>query len=179
MPDSMDLLHFNPAYSLLICTRCSFALVPTSIEAHLSAAYTSDIPLADRRTAVKTWECRSDLLSASTVSELHVSPQAAPIQYLALYNDEISCRLCPNEQPYICRTRYRMRSHLRAQHNWRSPQGKGRQSVTARLAPTAYSNVDSPIYCQTFYQQSQFVRFFRVASPGLGRLCFGRKTGEG
>lgn len=168
MPYSIDLLHFNPAYSVLICTRCSFALISTSIEAHLRSAHASDIPLADKRTAIETWEGRRDLSSASTVSKLHVSPQAAQIQYLALYDDGISCRLCPDEQPYICRTRFGMQSHLRAQHSWRSPQAKGRQSVTARLAPAAYANVvNSPIYCQTFYQQSQFVRFFQVASPGL------------
>jgi hypothetical protein len=100
------------------------------------------------------------------VSKLRISLQAAPIQYLALYRDGISCRLCPDEQPYICRTRFGMRSHLRTEHNWRNPQGKGRQSVAARLAPTAYSNViTSPVCCQTFYQQSEFVRFFQVASP--------------
>jgi hypothetical protein len=165
----MDFLHFNPAHSVLIRTRCSFALVPTSIEAHLSAAHARDVPLADRRTAIETWKGRRDLLAPPTVSKLRVSPQAAPIQYLALYDDGISCRLCPDEQPYICRTRYGMRSHLRAQHNWQSPQEKGRQTVAARLAPTAYSNVvTSPVYCQTFYQQSGFVRFFQVASPNLG-----------
>lgn len=164
----MDILHFNPAYSVLICTRCCFALVPTSIAAHLNAAHTSDVPLINRRTAIEAWDGRSDLSPASIVSKLRVSPQVPPIQYLSLYDDGIRCRLCPDEETYICRTRYGMRSHLRVRHNWRSPQGKGRQSVTARLAPTAYSSVvNFPVYCQTFYQQSQLVRFFQVASSGL------------
>jgi hypothetical protein len=59
-----------------------------------------------------------------------------------------------------------MRRHLRVEHSWQSPQGKGRQSVAARLAETAYHNViTSPVYCETFYQQSEFVRFFQVPPP--------------
>jgi hypothetical protein len=33
----------------LICTRYSLALTPTGVEAHLSAAHASDVPLADRK----------------------------------------------------------------------------------------------------------------------------------
>lgn len=32
----MDFLYFNPAYLILICTRCSLAVVPTGIEAYLT-----------------------------------------------------------------------------------------------------------------------------------------------
>lgn len=63
-----------------------------------------------------------------------------------------------------------MQRHLHAKHDWQSPQKKGRHSMAAKLAETAYTNVvTAPIHCQTFYQQSQFVRFFQVTplSPGV------------
>jgi hypothetical protein len=68
----MDFFHFNPVYSVLICKRCSFALVPTGIESHLNAAHASDVPLADRRTALEAWKGRGDLSPPAIVAKLHV-----------------------------------------------------------------------------------------------------------
>jgi hypothetical protein len=71
-----------------------------------------------------------------------------------------------------------MQRHLRKEHDWQSPQRKGRHSVAARLAKTAYSNVVTfPVSCQTFYQQSEFVRFFQVASPNLAAATVGIEQG--
>jgi hypothetical protein len=137
----MDFLHFNPVYSVLICKRCSFALVPTGIESHLSAAHASDVPLALRRTALETLKGRGDLSPPAVVAKLHVQPQAAAIQHLALYHDGISCRLCPSEQPYVCRTRYGMQRHLRAKHSWQTPQRSGRPSAAARQAKTVHAKL--------------------------------------
>jgi hypothetical protein len=71
-----------------------------------------------------------------------------------------------------------MQRHLHKEHDWQSPQRKGRHSVAARLAETAYSNVVTfPVSCQTFYQQSEFVRFFQVASPNLAAATVGMEQG--
>ena len=64
----MDFIHFNPAYSVLICIRCHFALVPTGIAAHLRIAHASDVSLADRKTAVEAWKDRRDLSQPLVVS---------------------------------------------------------------------------------------------------------------
>lgn len=51
--------------------------------------------------------------------------------------------------------------------------------MAARLAETAYASVvASPVSCQTFYQQSQFVRFFQVATPSLD-AAVDREQGAG
>jgi hypothetical protein len=74
----------------LIFPRYSFALAPASIAAHLSAAHTSDVPLADKRIAIETWEGRNDLSARLYRFEAASLPQAALIQYPTLYNDGIS-----------------------------------------------------------------------------------------
>lgn len=68
----------------------------------------------------------------------------------------------------LLQTREGIQQHLRTEHDWRSPQRKGRRSVAAKLAKTVYPRVvTSPVYCQTFYHQSEFIRFFQVAYPSF------------
>lgn len=127
--------------------------------------------------AVEIWK-NAQLLQPSAVSKLCIPPHTTPIRHLALYRDGIGCRLCLDGQAYICRTRNGMQAHLRSEHDWKSPQGKGRQSRAARLAETAYTNVVvSPLSCQTFYQQSQYVRFFQVDCPEPGTVVDDKEQG--
>lgn len=99
----MEVLAFEPRWPVLICTRCQHALVPTGIGAHLKTAHGADVTRAGRKTAVDIWKNRQ-LLHPDAVSKLRIPPQTTPIQHLALYRDGIRCRLCLDEQAYICCT---------------------------------------------------------------------------
>ena len=124
-----------PAIDTLSCQEQSW-LIFALITAALSRAPKS---YAD------TWKA-VPLQSPKLVQQQHIPLTTPPIPHLCLYSDSISCRLCTNKQAYICRSREGMQRHLRTEHNWRSPQGKGRQSVAVRLAETAYPNiVTSPV----------------------------------
>lgn len=160
----MDLLYFDPNWSVLLCTHCQYALVPGAVAAHLNSDPHKDaVTPAQAKACAETWNAVA-LQPPKLVQQQEIPCLTQQIPHLALHCDGIACRLCPVQQPYICRSQKGMQRHLRSQHNWQSPQGKGRYSVAARLAKTAYSKlVISPVCCQTFYQQSQFIRFFQVA----------------
>lgn len=161
----MDLFYFDPSYAILACLPCRYAIVPGTIASHLKAHHKDEVTREQIQHCVKYYAAEP-IQSASVVQKLVVPRQMTPITYLTLYTDGIACRLCPDVQPYICRSDKSMRDHLREIHQWESGSKGGRPKKSSTEAVrTLWDKVTmAPVWCQTFHR-SNFFRYFQVTPP--------------
>jgi hypothetical protein len=157
----MDLFYFDKSYAVLACLRCRYAIVPGTIASHLRAHHKDEVTKEQIRCCAKYYAVKP-IQSAAVVQKLVVPRQTPPIHYLALYTDAIACRLCPDNQPHICRSEKSMRDHLKVIHQWQSGSKGGRpKQSTSSAARELWTKVTmAPICCQTFHR-SNFFLFFR------------------
>lgn len=156
----MDFLHLDQTYSVLICTRCQYALVPAVIASHLHEYHKPELSRKDIERCVRFFSTKR-LLSPHQVQRIQVPPSTPPIPHLAIHYDGICCRLCI-ERPYICRNTRGMSEHLNKAHGWRGKGGRPPKNPTSLASRTVFTDVTiSPVACQTFHR-SNFFRFFQV-----------------
>src|SRR5271167_2027359 len=98
----MDFLKFNLQYSVLICTRCRYALLPTAIRAHLKAKHSNELSNADIKAYAEAYSVYNIALPAVTQQRI-VPPNTLPIPHLKTSLDGIRCQLYETDTPYICR----------------------------------------------------------------------------
>jgi hypothetical protein len=160
----MDFLQFHPTYRVLICTSCKYALVPNTIASHLRTAHKGQLTPTDIKDYLPIISAMC-LEAPELVQQMVIPPSTPPVPHLTLYLDGIMCRLCVS-RPYVCRTKGKMRLHLKEMHTWTSGERGGRPSKASQAAraasDTSFSKVTtSPVACQTFYR-SNFFRYFVV-----------------
>ena len=69
----MDFLHLDRDWSVLICTRCQYALVPGAIAAHLKDRYEDVVTRAAVKDCVNAWKSMA-LQEPGRVQQLYVPP---------------------------------------------------------------------------------------------------------
>jgi hypothetical protein len=168
----MDFLVFDSKFRVLICSRCKYALVPGTLDSHLSSLHKNDITRSERRECVEIWK-NKPLQSPQAVQQLNLPLDTSPIPNLALFYNGMRCSLC-TERPYICSKGniHSMRDHLQTFHKWKSGHKGGRptnavlasQDLGAEKQTVLSAVTIAPVYYQTFYR-SNFTRFFQVATP--------------
>lgn len=161
---SMEFLQFHPAYRVLICISCKYALVQNTVASHLRSAHKGQLTPSDMKDCLKIVGGMC-LEPPELVQGIVVPPSSPPIPHLALFFDGIMCRLCES-QPYVCRNERKMKRHLKESHAWTSGEKGGRPSKVSQAASaalvTSFSKVtSSPVACQTFHR-SNFFRYFVV-----------------
>ena len=121
----MDFLKFNLQYSILICTHCEYAILPTGIRAHLKAKHSNELSKADIKAYTKAYSAYN-ITPPAVMQQYIVPPNTLPIPHLKTFPDGIRCLLCETDTPYICRSRSAMRDHLKDLHSWKSTDSGGR-----------------------------------------------------
>src|SRR5436305_14747333 len=116
----MDFLYFDPTFRVLICTRCQYALVQSSIASHLGSLHKEEVAQAEIKRCVEFWKVQP-IQSAKAIQQLDIAIDTPPIQNLALLHNGIVCRLC-TERSFVCgrKTTRQMREHLKTVHGWQS-----------------------------------------------------------
>jgi Orsellinic acid/F9775 biosynthesis cluster protein D len=169
----MDFLKFNLQYSILICARCGYCILPTAIQTHLKKHHANELSDTDIKAYAKACSVY-DIASPAKTQQRAVPPDTLLIPHLQLHPNGIRCQLCKTNNPFVCCSERHMNTHLKNVHGWQNTdKGRWRKHHQAPLARVTAS----PIYCQTFYH-SNFIRYFQVASPpqalapapGAGRL---------
>jgi Orsellinic acid/F9775 biosynthesis cluster protein D len=162
----MDFVKFNPQYSILVCTRCEYALLPTAIKAHLKSSHEAELSATDITAYAKA--CSAYNIIPPAITQRRAMPlDTLPIPHLKTFPDGIRCQLCKTDTPYICRSKEGMREHLKGLHSWQSTDKGGRPSKRHgdQQQETCFSKATvGPVHCQTFYH-SNFHRYFEVAGP--------------
>lgn len=108
-------LTFNPQYSILICTRCEYAIVPTAIRVHLKTHH--DKELSDADITAYAEACSAyDIAPLAITQQRVVPPETLPIPHLKTHLNGIRCKLCVSDNPYICCSRGGIVDHLKNVH---------------------------------------------------------------
>jgi hypothetical protein len=112
----MDLLSFNPNYSVLICTSCQYAIHSTAVARHLYSRHKAAIPRGKVQEYARLFTPDS-LLPPREVRQLHVPTNAPPILHLRIHSNGYCCKLCPTNQPYVICTEDILLHHLKEVHH--------------------------------------------------------------
>jgi hypothetical protein len=115
----MDFLEFNPEYSILICTRCGYAVPPAAIRAHLKGLHRKELSDVDIKAYAEA--CLAYNVAPPAKTQRRAVPlDTPPIPHLKIYAKGIRCQLCKTDTPYICHADRNMRIHLKDVHSLQS-----------------------------------------------------------
>lgn len=84
-----ELLSLEPSWSVLICTRCQYALVPGAVAAHLSSHHSDIITGTQAKGYAETWKA-VPLQPPKLVQLQHIPSTTPPIRHLCLYDDGLA-----------------------------------------------------------------------------------------
>jgi hypothetical protein len=156
----MDVLQLDLKFQVLICTRCQYALVPGTINAHLATAHEEEVAKDERRDCVELWKDQP-LQLAKAIQQYDLPVDTLPIPNLALYHNGIRCCLC-TQLAFVCKRPQHMQRHLTKVHKWINGRKGGRPSKASSVQETGLAAVTaSPVSYQTFHR-SNFLRYFQV-----------------
>lgn len=133
-----ELLHYLPAYRVLVCKECRYAIQPSAISRHLKDLH--HIYRLDRQQLL---ESTQSLDLADPAHMVLPAPHDAPVSLLPTENG-LAC--AANECNHLCVTVKRMKNHWAAAH---------KDLVRAEAAQW------HPVTLQTFFRGNQ-LRYFRV-----------------
>lgn len=150
--------------SFIACTKCQYALLPSSLNSHFKTAphRLSHQIRQDIDREIREWPNlvlnNQDILSK--LQELSTSTIPKSFSELTLYRDGLGC----HEHSYIVRDRATIQKHYRDYHLWINPRSRG-QRIKNDEVPW-----EIEILCQQFFHTSPGKEYFRVrvdSSPTL------------
>ena len=156
----MDFLQLDLKFQVLICTRCQYALMPGTINAHLATAHEEEVAKDERRDCVELWKDQP-LQPAEAIQQYDLPVDTLPIPNLALHHNGIRCCLC-TKLAFVSKSSQQMRHHLKKIHGWMSGRKGGRPPKASTVQETELAAItDAPVSYQTFHR-SNFLRYFQV-----------------
>lgn len=149
-----------PAYGIVRCRQCRYAVAPQHIPSHLREQH-RHIPSAARKAiADEALRCSA----ASAPDEVRHPPHGAePVPGFPVICDALQCGASDDAGAceYICRSLRGMQRHCERRHAWINSQTRGGNKMAQHQhAP------DAPwsrgVSCQSFFREPKWRRFFRV-----------------
>jgi hypothetical protein len=126
MEDFYRLFHINSRHCVLVCTNCTYAVVPTQIGKDLRA-HQIHLSLQQRRATVSGVEELVELVGMPS-DVVYPSPSDLPVTHLAVHFDDLKWNgydaqgaVCS----YIGRTQCGMREHCGQKYGWINSQKRG------------------------------------------------------
>ncbi len=157
-----------PAFRVVVCVECQYAVLPSNINTHLREKKTHNMPKKDRTQIVQAVQSIEGLIwERDELNQLVIPvPGKPPIPLLQPpQKDGIRCGFPDNQQgqcTYVSRHIQQIHEHCEEQHGWENPQKKGR--------PEAWREVHVPwrsgVYCQHFFVRGPGAQYFEVQAAG-------------
>jgi hypothetical protein len=147
-------------YSVIVCKKCKYAILPSQIDAHLSNKKKHRYSKEERQSIIQEVAKLPGLIQSEAQLEAFVFPQpnspAIP-ELKAAKPNGLKCRLCA----YVVCHRQLIQEHYRTVHGWENEQKKGRSSYKKRQVEPEWPWI-SGVHCQQFFKQGPKSGFFEV-----------------
>ncbi|KAL6406139.1 hypothetical protein AUP68_10702 [Ilyonectria robusta] len=168
--DLDNLFYHNSLWRIIICKECK--TVPQTDLSHHIRLYHNPMRIHKSATIKSFVQTFDHLPLRQDPDEIYKAvrplPGAAPIRFLSIFYDGISCQLCEDDTSrYICRCRTAIEEHLRKIHG-QSPRKPGRRcsgSIGGIEGLVHAGLVRNQVPCQTLFRNSR-CRYFMVAGQG-------------
>ena len=162
-----------PAFKVVVCIECQYAVLPGSVDTHLREKKTHNMPKGDRaRVVQEVQNIQGLILERHKLNKLVVPPPSHPaipvlqepkkdgIKYQFPGGQGSPCK-------YISRHLQQIQEHCEKEHNWVNPQKRGGPEVGSKV-PVPWK---TGVHCQHFFVRGPGAQFFEVqvaeSSPAI------------
>jgi hypothetical protein len=149
-----------PQYSVIVCRKCKYAVLPSQIDAHLKNKKKHRYNKEERQTIIQEIAKLPGLIQSEAQLEAFQFPPKTVISIPKLKAPRpngLKCRLC---EYVICHPQL-IQEHCRAVHRWENEWKKGRPSYKKRQVEPEWPWI-SGVHCQQFFKQGPKSGFFEV-----------------
>ena len=148
-----------PQYSVIVCRKCKYAILPSQINTHLSNkkhGYSKE----ERQAIIQEVAKLPGLIQSEAQLEAFQFPpsiaKAIP-ELKAAKPNGLKCQSCA----YVVCHRQLIQEHCRTVHRWENERKKGRPSYKRRQVEPEWPWI-SRVHCQQFFKQGPKSGFFEV-----------------
>jgi Orsellinic acid/F9775 biosynthesis cluster protein D len=149
-----------PQYSVIVCRKCKYTVLPSQIDAHLSSKKKHGYSKEERQAIIQDIAKLSGLIQSEAQLEAFQFPpstaKAIP-QLKAAKTNGLKCQACK----YVVCHRQLIQEHCRTVHGWENERKKGRPSYRRRQVEPEWPWI-SGVHCQQFFKQGPKSGFFEV-----------------
>lgn len=157
MAAATSYVHFDPEWSIFLCTLCESGVRFVEIAAHYRAHGFRGPHLRHQLHVADRWYQEAG-------QPIPRIPPWVPsrIPHLAVTLCLV-CTLCTTSRPYICARERHMRGHCNSVHRWHKGQPRGRRSKHAEPVLLPWR---SNVPCQRIFKSGPDSSYFEVRAPG-------------
>jgi Orsellinic acid/F9775 biosynthesis cluster protein D len=151
-----------PQYSVIVCKKCKYAVLPSQIDAHLSNRAKHGYDKEQRQTVIQEVAKIPGLIQSEVQLEAFQFPPKTAIgipELKAPKPNGLKCRSCE----YVICHQQLIQEHCRTVHGWENERKKGRPLYNEQQVEPELPWIPG-VHCQQFFKQGPKSGFFEVAT---------------